>query len=148
MKLLKKLFITEISVEIQTCVYYLCILFFYCMVQLVKGSSEVNIWIMLQILLVAYVCQYIYVFFGNIEEAGRVGKKEFMTQLVIYGVYTAASYLGNWFDRNPFIMGVFIVYLIIEYLLVSWVFYMKRKSDTKDLNELLEEFKKKGGNET
>lgn len=146
MKLFKKLLLMEISVEIYACVYFLCNLTFYCTVQLVRGSQEANIWVMLQMIIVAYVGQYIYVIFGDIEKSGHFGWKEGITQLMIFSLYAVVSYYGNWFDKKLPVMLGFFVYLVIMYSAVNWVMYISRRNDTKMLNNLLDEFKKKGGN--
>lgn len=134
----------EIGIEFKACLYFYCVLFFYCIVMFFQGFDSVSILTMAEIIASNYVICYIQVYvFHNFDEADRLGINEGMGILVCTGAYTLLSYCLSWFERKPDITLYFALFLVFTYLCVFLVYKIKRNIDTKELNNLLTEYKKK-----
>lgn len=133
----------EIGIEFKACLYFYCILLFYCVYQVVQGSMEANIPIMAEMILSTYIMGYIQVYLlRNFDEADRIDRFGVLAALFCSTIYTTVSYLGNWFDRNSMVTGIFYLFLLLCYLCGFLVYKVKRDIDTKQLNEDLEQFKR------
>ncbi len=152
MERFKRYLSTEIGIELKTGLYFMCHIYFYSMYRILCGSWEVNIIIMMEMLAIAYIMGYVQVYlFNNFDEAEHMGMKEIAAFLLCSGIYTAASFLLRWFDRNLLATASFFAYWLFCYICVFWLNKLKRYLDTKQLNKELEELKnvrKTGGKES
>ncbi len=132
----------EIGIEFKACLYFFAFLFFYCMVEICKGNFQASMLIMAEMIFTNYAMGYVQVFLmDNFDEAEQLGAKEIVCMSICIGLYTAISYLGNWFGRSPVVTLIFVAYLILLYVCVYLVYKLKRKIDTRQLNHMLADFK-------
>lgn len=139
----------EISIEFKACLYFFCILFFYAMYRVINGNLEASIVHMGEMILLTYGMCYLQLYLmNNFDEGEHFGIKEIFYTILCVGIYTAISYLGNWFDKNlPVTLG-YGVYMIFAYVCAFLVYKVKRTVDGKLLNEELKAFQERRvGNE-
>ena len=135
---------TEIAIEYKACLYFFALLFFYCLYCIAQGSFTASIIIMAEIIATAYIMGYIQVYLlRNFDEGEKLGGLECMAILLCSCGYTGISYLFQWFGRNGKVTFFYFLYMIFMYVCMFWVNKVKRDIDTKQLNEELEQFKKK-----
>lgn len=139
---------TEIAIEYKACLYFYAILFFYCLYCIAEGSFSANIIIMAEMIATAYIMGYIQVYLlRNFDEGEKLGIFECMAILLCAVLYSGISYLFHWFERNRAVTIGYFFYTVFLYVCMFWVNKIKRDIDTKQLNEELEEFKKKKNTE-
>lgn len=142
MKRFKRYLSTEIKIEFKACLYFFAILFFYAVYQLVQGKLYTGIVQMAEMILATYAMGYVQVFLlGNFEEAEHIGKRELGAAFLCMTVYTALSWLLDWYDRSMAATLLFSAYLAVCYLSIMLVYRIKRSIDTEELNRELEAFK-------
>ena len=125
----------EIGIEFKACLYFYALLFFYCIYRLCVGLSVAEILHMAEMILLTYIMGYIQVYLlWNFDESDHMGKKELFGVFVCTVLYTAASYAGNWFDRNRYVTIGFAAYVIFLYVCVYFVYKCRRIIDDKILN--------------
>ena len=125
----------EIGIEFKACLYFYALLFFYCIYRLCVGLSVAEILHMAEMILLTYIMGYIQVYLlWNFDESDHMGKKEMFGVFVCTVLYTAASYAGNWFDRNRYVTIGFAAYVIFLYVCVYFVYKCRRIIDDKILN--------------
>lgn len=125
----------EIGIEFKACLYFYALLFFYCIYRLCVGLSVAEILHMAEMILLTYIMGYIQVYLlWNFDESDHMGKKEIFGVFVCTVLYTAASYAGNWFDRNRYVTIGFAAYVIFLYVCVYFVYKCRRIIDDKILN--------------
>lgn len=131
----------EIGIEFKACLYFFAILFFYCMYQLVKGSVQAGILHMAEMILLTYGMGYVQVYvLSNFDEAEKLGKREWVYLIICSFIYTGASYLGGWFDKQICASIVFYIYMVLLFLCVFLVYKCRREMDEKVLNDNLKVF--------
>ncbi len=136
----------EIGIEFKACLYFFCILTFHCFVLVMQGMFQVSILTMIEMILTNYIICYLQVLlFHNFDEAEKLGGKEAVGILVCTGIYTAVSYFLNWFGRRADVSVCFMVFMLLSYLCVYLVYKTKRTIDSRELNNLLREYKKRNG---
>ena len=69
-------------------------------------------------------------------------EKKLIAMLVCTLIYTAVSYVLNWYERKPGVTILFVFYMIFCYVCAFLLYKIKRDIDTKMLNKDLEDFKK------
>ena len=62
-------------------------------------------------------------------------------KLTMKRIYTGVSYLLGWFDRNILVTVLFFIFFVFAYWCAYLINKIKRDIDTKNLNEMLEQFK-------
>lgn len=135
---------TKIGVEIKCCLRFFLILCFYCIYQLIDGSANADIFHMLQMILLAYVMEWIQALIGSdFDELDALGAKEWTLTLLGSLVYAVAAHLGNWLDKSIDIEIGFGIYMVTAYLCTFLIYKMKRVIDAKFLNEDLKLFQKR-----
>lgn len=140
----KKYLAQEIGIEFKACLYFFVILFFYAMYKVIGGSMEANIIYLTEMILSTYIMGYIQVcFICNFDEGERFGVYEAAASLICSFIYTILSYLFGWFDRKTGVTVLFCGYILCAYVCAFIVYKVKREVDTIQLNEELEDFKKK-----
>ncbi|ADL33417.1 hypothetical protein bpr_I0672 [Butyrivibrio proteoclasticus B316] len=131
----------EISIEFKACLYFFAFLFFYCMYRVIGGVYDASILHMTELILACYIIGYIQVYLlWNFDEADKLGGKEILGIALCTAVYTAISWLFNWFDKNIIATALFAAYILLVYFCVYLVYKYKRIIDDKKLNEDLKLF--------
>lgn len=139
----QKFLSAEIEIEFKASLYFYTILFFYFAYQLLNNSLSASIIIIVEMIVTAYIMGYIQVFLlGNFDEAEQFTLKEALKVVCCSLVYTAVSYLGGWFDRNPTITAIYLVFMFGCYGCVYWLYSVRRAICTKQMNKELEAFKR------
>lgn len=134
----------EIGIEYKACLYFYCILFFYCCYQLWQRSSTASILHMAEMIATTYVMGYVQVYlFGNFDEAEHVGRREIAGGLVCTATYTALSFLFGWFDKKIGMTIGFALFWLFAYLCAFIINKIKRDGDTRQLNNMLSAYKEK-----
>lgn len=133
----------EIMIEYKACLYAFCIVVFYAGYALLQGGYTAPLLYLAEMFCTAYVIGYLQVYaLWNFDEAEHFGKKEILATLLCAVLYAGISYLFGWFDRTPVVTVVFVLYFIIIYVCVFLINKIKRIEDTKNLNVLLDNYKK------
>ena len=86
----KKYLRLEVIVDYKACIYFFCILFFYCVYRIIQHAFTANILYMFEMIGTAYVMGYLQVcMLQNFDEAEHIGKKELLFMFVcVCGFYT------------------------------------------------------------
>jgi membrane protein implicated in regulation of membrane protease activity len=143
---LEKYIATEIGIELKSCLYFYCIMLFLCIFLMLQGRFYVSIITMIEIIVTIYIICNIQVYlFHNFDEADRLELMELIGILVCTGMYTVISYLLGWFERNLTVTISFALFMIFSYVCVYFVYKIKRTIETKQLNNLLSDYKKRKG---
>lgn len=131
----------EISIEFKACLYFFAFLFYYCMYRVIGGVYDASILHMTELILACYIIGYVQVYLlWNFDEADKLGGKEILGIALCTAVYTAISWLFNWFDKNIIATVLFAAYILLVYFCVYLVYKYKRIIDDKKLNEDLKLF--------
>lgn len=132
----------EVMVDYKACIYFFCMLFFYCMYLLTQHIFAANMLHMLEMIIAAYVMGYLQVcLFSNFDEAEHIGKKEIIFMFICTLLYTGCSYLFGWFDKNPAATGLFALFIFLSFWCMYLANKIKRAADTEQLNEMLAAYK-------
>ena len=134
----------KIGAEIKCCLTFFLILCFYCLYRWFSGFTEAGIIHMLEMILLAYVLQWIQVLIhADFDEVDRLEFKEWMVILFGSLIYACIGHLGNWFDNSIGVGIGFWFYMVIAYLCTFLIYKIKRVIDAKILNEDLKHFKER-----
>ncbi len=132
----------EIRVDIKTCMYFFCILFFYCMYMLLQDNRFIDMLVLLEILAASYTMSYIQTcFFRNFDEGERFGLYEIFAAAACSGLYTGISFLFGWFLGSASATACFFAYMLLCMVTIFLTFKIRRAADTRQLNMELEHFK-------
>ena len=133
----------EIMIEYKACLYAFCIVVFYAGYALLQGEDAVSVLYLAEMFCSAYVIGYFQVYvLWNFDEAEDFTKKEILATLLCAMLYAGISYLFGWFDKKVMVTAVFAGYFILIYVCIFFINKIKRIEDTKNLNTLLNNFKK------
>lgn len=139
----KSYFSREIAIEYKACLYFFGILFFYCMFRITRGSFSASMLHMAEIILTAYLMGYLQVYLmGNFDEAERLGRKECCCLVICTVLYTAASLLFGWFERDWITTVIYAAFIAFAYWCVYLINKIKRAIDTENLNRQLTKYKR------
>lgn len=140
---LRRFLLAEVGIEFKACLYFFAILFFYCVYRITQGSFQADLAAMAEMILSTYVMGYVQVYLlKNFEEADRLGAFEWMASILCSLVYVGLSFLFSWFDRKWLPELLFFGYLMLCYVSIFCIYYVRRHWDTEELNQELESFKK------
>ena len=78
----------------------------------------------------------------NFEESEKLGAFEWMASILCSLVYVGIAFLFSWFDRKWLPELLFFGYLMLCYVSIFCIYYVRRHWDTEELNLELESFKK------
>lgn len=146
MSLLERYLAVEIAIEFKACIYFFSILFFYSTYRLIGGSMEANILHMGEMILLTYGMGYFQRYaLGNFDEGERLGVRETLCLFLCVCIFTAASYLGNWFDRDVLMTVLYALFMAVAYCGGFFIYKLKRELDEKQLNEDLRAFQEREG---
>lgn len=133
----------EIWIEYKACLYSFCMMVFYCFYLLCGGIYQASILILAEMVFAAYFMGYVQVYLlKNFDESDRLGKREIWSVLFCSFVYTLISFVLAWFDKSLPATGLFFLFMLFSFGCVCMVNRMRRAYDTRNLNKMLEEFKK------
>ena len=134
----------KIGTEIKCCLTFFLILCFYCLYRWIGGLTEAGIIHMLEMILLAYVLQWIQVLIhADFDEVDRLGLKEWMVILLGSLIYAFVGHIGKWFDNSIAVSIAFGFYMVIAYLCTFLIYKIKRVIDAKLLNMDLKHFKER-----
>ena len=144
----KRLLGIETNIEFKACLYFFCILFFYCMVRVTDNVYEANIFHMLEMILSTYIMGYIqYYLMDNFDEGETFGIRQIIFSLICTAVDTAVSCLFDWFGKSIKATAIFAAYMLLTYICAFFVYRFKRSMDGKALNEDLNNFRERHNGE-
>ncbi len=133
----------EIGIEFKACLYFFCILFFYCVCRMVGGDWNASILHMGEMILLTYGMGYFQLFcLNNFDEGEKLGVREVFYILLCVGIYTLVAWVCKWFDSFLLLL-FFALYLCLAYVCAFLVYKVKRNLDSKALNEELKEFQER-----
>lgn len=134
----------EIGIEFKACLYFFCILFYYCVYRLAGGRYEADIIHMAEMILLTYGMGYIQMYLlSNFDEGEHLRGKEIFYILLCSSIYTGFSVLWNWFDKNLAVSIGFAFYIMLAYVSAFLVYKSKREIDGKLLNNDLKAFQER-----
>lgn len=132
----------EISIEYKACLYFYSILVFYCIYLASIGVYFASVIYMCEMIASTYLMGYLQIYcLNNFDEAEGFGIVEFLKTMLCSGIYAVLSYLFGWFDGNLLVTVLFFGFFIFAYWCVYLINKIKRNIDTRELNEMLVEFK-------
>lgn len=136
----------EISIKYKAVIYSLCHLF-YCACYLIWWDTfSISLLQITEIAFLSYFICNLQVFaFNNFDEADSVTGKWWVSALLCTGLYLLAVYFMDWFDDHVLVILGFGAWQLFCYYCVYLVNKVKRHIDTKNLNQLLEVYKKGKG---
>lgn len=133
----------EIGVEFKACLYFFCILFFYCVCRIAEGDWNASILHMTEMIFLTYGMGFFQLLcLDNFDEGEKLGLREILYILLCVGIYTIVAWLGKWFN-GPLQLFLFTLYLWLAYVCAFWVYKIKRDLESKALNEELKEFQQR-----
>lgn len=134
----------EIGIEFKACLYFFCILFFYCVCRIAEGDWNASILHMAEMIFLTYGMGYFQLFcLNNFDEGEKLGLREGFYILLCVGIYTLVAWIGRWFNDSLLQLGLFALYLCLAYVCAFWVYKVKRDLDSRVLNEELKEFQER-----
>lgn len=141
----ERLLTQEIGIEFKACLYFFCILFFYCVYRLTLGREDASILHMTEMIFLTYGMGYMQLYlFSNFDEGERLGGKELFYIFLCSLIYTGVSFLGKWFDKSIAMSIGFMLYMMFAYVCAFLVYKIKRDIDAKLLNDDLKSFQERG----
>lgn len=141
----KQYLITEIGIEYKACLYFFCILFYYCCYRLSVQDTSASILHMAEMILCTYLMGYIQIFvFRNFDEVEKPGKMAIAGTGICTLLYSLTGWLFGWFDRKASVTIGFSLYILFAYLCVFIINRIKREADTKLLNDMLAAYQREG----
>lgn len=142
----EKFIASEIGIEFKAALYFYSMMFFYFGYKIINGSFHADILILAEMVAATYIMGYVQVFLlGNFDEAESITYREILKIFFCSLIYTALSYVLSWFDRNILITALFFCAVVVFYGCTCWLYSVRRKVTTKELNNELAAFKQKKG---
>ncbi len=134
----------KIGVEIKCCLMFFMILCYYCGYRLVFGIWDAGIIHMLEMVILAYLLGWIQALIGSdFDEVDRLCLKDWGVVIVGSSIYTLASHIFGWFEKNLIAAAFFAAYMIVTYLCIFLIYKIKRAIDAKLLNNDLRHFQQR-----
>ncbi|MPW25500.1 DUF3021 family protein [Alkalibaculum sp. M08DMB] len=140
----------ELKNELYGCIYFAAMLSMYCILVLIHGGRNVDIFIMLQMLLVCYgISTFQMIIFSD---ENKYSKKELFIKLGLWFICSMIliiiiSIIFNWFDSmETWAIGSFLIYMIICFIGIWVGIYITNKLDSKNLNQMLSNYQNKDSN--
>lgn len=146
MKKLVMYFNWELKNELIASGYFAVMLIMYCIIKLIIGLKDVDIFVIFEMFLTNYALSILHKLF--LDDEKEYSEKSFILRAAVLSIISvivtaAASILGRWFNGMPSWTGITIyAMLILSYVTVWCIFKLGKKYDTKQLNEQLANFKK------
>lgn len=135
----------EIVIEYKACLYFSCLISFYCVYLLCRGVYSVSILSLCEMILMAYFVGYLQIYvLHDFDEAEKFGKREATSAFLCTCIYAGVSGVLGWFEGNVWVTVLFSGYIFLCYLCVYLINKIRRKVDTDRLNDMLTAYKKEG----
>lgn len=137
----------ELNNEFISCGYFTVMLSMYCIIKLIIGKTEVNIFILLEMFLVNYLLATLQKLILDMDK--DYSKKSFILRASLLSLSSIAlvviiSRLGGWFYGMPLWAGPLVYVMLVLAFLTVWIIIdLGKKQDTKMLNEQLNNYKNK-----
>lgn len=133
-----------ISIEYKAGIYSLCHLF-YCACYLIwQQTFSISLLQIAQITLFSYIICNLQVYvFKNFDEWDKLTAIWWLYASVCTLIYLVVAWLFNWFDGHFLIWLGFGIWQLFCYVCVYLINNIKRRIDSKHLNQLLEHYKEK-----
>lgn len=136
----------EISIKYKAGIYSLCHLFYIAIFLMNQQIFQISLAQLAQIVLLAWFINHIEIYiFDNFDEADRISLKWWLSVLICSILYMIAAYVMKWFQGDSQVLLGFGAYQIFCYWGVYINNKIKRHIDSKQLNQQLNQFKKKKG---
>lgn len=138
---LERYLTAKIGVEIKCCLMFFLVLCFYCAFRLIKGRFDADILHMLQMILTAYVMQWVQSIIGcDFDDVDRLGQKEWLLIGAESAGYALVAQIAGWYGENISVVIGFGFYMVAAYLCTFLIYKIKRAIDAKFLNDDLKAF--------
>ena len=138
----------EIGIEFKACLYFYCILFYYCIYRLTLGSFHADILSMAEMILTTYLMGYLQVYMlSDFDESDTLHAKGWISLIFCSLLYTGVAYLGRWFCLDTAAYVAFFFYMVFAYFCAFLVYKLKRIIDEKHLNQDLKAFQERRMND-
>lgn len=143
----KKYLSLEIANEFYASIYSMGIIGSYCIFALIEGKRTVDIFMIIQTLIVGYIITIIQniIFYGN----KTFTKKEYRVRVLLWhivsnGIAFTSAIALNWFNEFPkWTLMVYLIFMIMMFL-VLWKWMDFNKSiDSENLNKMLTMYQSK-----
>lgn len=145
---IEKYLTRKIGVEIKCCVMFFMLLCFYAGYRLICGFREADIFHMLEMVLLAYLLGWLQLLMGSdFDEVDRLSGKDWAVVAGGAAVYSLASFVLGWFEKDLTVTFLFAAYMVIAYLGIFLIHKIKRVIDAKLLNNDLQRFQKRENKE-
>ena len=119
--------------------------FFYSMYKLLGGSTSASIIHMAEMIILTYVMCYVQIYLmRNFDEGEEFRLKELLLSVLCGAIFTIASWLFGWFDKNVPVTIGFFLFVVFAYFCGFLVYKIRRILESKALNEDLQAFKERG----
>lgn len=144
MKKIAKLYKWELNNELYASIYFAAMLSIYSIEVLIHGESSVEIFVMLEMLIMCYIIALVQRKIFS-DGSSYSGKPLVIRTLLWHGfsisVVIVSSFVFNWFEHlQPWAMGVFIANMMLCFILVWIGIHIVNKIDSKHLNDLLSHY--------
>lgn len=137
-------FSRDIGIEIKACLYFCCILAYYFIFRIIRGSWDASIIHMIEMICATYVIGYLQFYvMANFDE-----EDEFSWRIVVYSllcslIYMVVAIFCKWYDGMAFVNAGFFAFMEFCYLSYFFIYRMKKRIDTRILNHELREFQER-----
>ena len=137
-------FSRDIGIEIKACLYYCCILAYYFIFRIIRGSLDASIIHMIEMICATYIIGYLQFYvMANFDE-----EDEFSWRIVVYSllcsfIYMIVAVFCKWYDGMFFVNAGFFAFMEFCYLSYFFIYRMKKRIDTRILNHELREFQER-----
>ncbi|MBC7959783.1 MAG: hypothetical protein H7X94_07945 [Vallitaleaceae bacterium] len=144
MRKFAKLYKWELNNELYASIYFAAMLSIYCIEVLLHGERSVDIFVMLQMIIVCYFIALVQWRIFS-EDTSYRGRSLILRTVVWYGIsmvlLVGACLAFQWFkDLQPWAMWVFIACMELCFFLIWLGIQVFNKMDTKQLNNLLSHY--------
>lgn len=134
----------EISIKYKAGLYSLCHLFYCACYLLWQRIYYIGLLQIAEITLLAYlICNLQVYVLKNFDEGDRISASGIMSAVFCSLLYILAVHMMNWFDRSWAAAFGFGAYQLFCYYCIYLINKIKRRIDSRYLNQLLQEYKER-----
>ena len=137
-------FSRDIGIEIKACLYYCCILAYYFIFRIIRGSLDASIIHMIEMICATYIIGYLQFYvMANFDEEDEFSWKTVVYSLLCSFIYMVVAVFCKWYDGMFFVNAGFFAFMEFCYLSYFFIYRMKKRIDTRILNHELREFQER-----
>ena len=137
----------EIAIKYKAGIYSLCHLLYFALYLLSQQKNQIGLLQLAEIVLLAWLVNHLQVYLGdNFDEADQISGKWWFSAIICSILYLLAATLLNWFEGDKLATLGFGFFQLFCYLGVYINNKIKRQIDSRQLNQQLQDFKKRRGN--